>query len=92
MPALMHYDQTLRAPTSRVNKPHHWETLVNQNTLLTQYRGGIGGKIGWTVSSAATYVGMAKRHGVTLIATVLHCTALQEIHLGRETCSTGALP
>jgi D-alanyl-D-alanine carboxypeptidase (penicillin-binding protein 5/6) len=77
MPALMHYDQTLSANFEV--KPHHWETLVNQNTLLTQYRGGIGGKIGWTVSSAATYVGMARRHGVTLIATVLHCTALQEI-------------
>ncbi len=77
LPAFMRYDQTLTA-NFRV-RPHHWETLINQNSLLTSYRGGIGGKIGWTVSSEATYVGMARRNGVTLIATVLHCTALQEI-------------
>ena len=65
-------------PGSRL-APHHWETLLNQNYLLTQYRGGIGGKIGWTVSSEATYVGLARRNGVTLIVTVMHCTSLQEI-------------
>jgi serine-type D-Ala-D-Ala carboxypeptidase (penicillin-binding protein 5/6) len=77
IPAFMRYDETL---ASRFEvKPHHWETLVNQNNLLTNYRGGIGGKIGWTVSSEATYIGLARRHGVTLIVTVLHCTPLQEI-------------
>jgi D-alanyl-D-alanine carboxypeptidase (penicillin-binding protein 5/6) len=77
MPAFMHYDATL---TSRLElKPGDWETLVNQNYLLTKYRGGIGGKIGWTVSSEATYIGLARRNGVTLIVTVLHCTSLQEI-------------
>jgi len=77
MPSFMAYDQTL---TSRLEvKPGDWETLVNQNTLLTKYPGGIGGKIGWTVSSGATYIGLAKRNGVTLIVTVLHCTSLQEI-------------
>ena len=73
----MRYDETL---ASRFEvKPHDWETFVNQNYLLTKYKGGIGGKIGWTVSSEATYIGMARRNGVTLIATVLHCTPLQEI-------------
>jgi D-alanyl-D-alanine carboxypeptidase (penicillin-binding protein 5/6) len=77
IPAFMAYDETL---ASRFEiKPHHWETLLNQNYLLTEYRGGIGGKIGWTVSSEATYIGMARRHGTTLIVTVLHCTPLQEI-------------
>ena len=77
MPAFMRYDSTLR---SRFEiKPHEFETITNQNYLLTKYRGGIGGKIGWTVSSEATYVGLARRNGLTLIATVLHCTALQEI-------------
>src|SRR5580693_3634173 len=33
LPALMRYDQTLTA-NFRV-KPHHWETLINQNSLLT---------------------------------------------------------
>ncbi len=76
-PAFMRYDEML---TSKFEvKPHDWETLVNQNSLLTHYRGGIGGKIGWTVKSEATYIGMARRNGVTLIVTVLHCTPLQEI-------------
>lgn len=77
MPAFMNYDSTLAARLELA--PHHWETMVNQNYLLTRYRGGIGGKIGWTVESEATYVGLARRNGVPLIATVLHCTSLQEI-------------
>jgi len=77
MPAFMHYDAALHSTFEF--KPHHFETLANQNSLLTTYRGGIGGKIGWTVSSEATYIGLARRNGVTLIATILHCTSLQEI-------------
>jgi serine-type D-Ala-D-Ala carboxypeptidase (penicillin-binding protein 5/6) len=77
MPAFMTYDSTLAARLELA--PHDWETMVNQNYLLTRYRGGIGGKIGWTIKSEATYVGLASRNGVTLIATVLHCTSLQEI-------------
>ena len=50
--------------------------MVNQNWLLTNYRGALGGKIGWTVTAEATYVGMARRHGVTLIVTILHGTPL----------------
>jgi D-alanyl-D-alanine carboxypeptidase (penicillin-binding protein 5/6) len=77
MPAFMKYDSTLSARFEV--KPRHWETLVNQNWLLTKYRGALGGKIGWTVASEATYVGLARRNGVTLIVTILHCTPLQEI-------------
>jgi serine-type D-Ala-D-Ala carboxypeptidase (penicillin-binding protein 5/6) len=77
MPAFMKYDSTLAARFEV--KPRDWETLVNQNWLLTKYRGGIGGKIGWTVSSEATYIGLARRDGVTLIVTIMHCTPLQEI-------------
>jgi len=77
MPDFMKYDSTLKARFEL--KPRDTETLVNHNSLLTNYRGGIGGKIGWTVKSEATYVGLARRNGVTLIATVLHCTSLQEI-------------
>ena len=63
--------------------------LVNQNRLLTQYPGGIGGKIGWTEAAEATYIGMARRHGVTLIVTVLHCTPLQEITSGERLLNWG---
>jgi D-alanyl-D-alanine carboxypeptidase (penicillin-binding protein 5/6) len=77
MPAFMKYDSTLSAPFEV--KPGDVETLNNQNWLLTKYPGGIGGKIGWTISSEATYIGLARRHGVTLIVTIMHCTPLQEI-------------
>ena len=65
------YDRTLSVRFER--KPKKWETLINQNVLLTDYRGDIGGKLGWTTAAGGTYMGMAKRHGVTLIVSVLHC-------------------
>ncbi|HUC57404.1 MAG TPA: serine hydrolase [Streptosporangiaceae bacterium] len=77
MPAFMKYDETWQATFPVTNKKKI--TLINQNYLLTQYKGGIGGKIGWTDKAEATYIGMARRHGVTLIATILHCTPLEEI-------------
>jgi len=76
-PALMGYDATRVASfpvTARTS-----ETLFNQNDLLTRYPGGIGGKIGWTNAAGATYIGMARRNGVTLIVTILHCTPLTEV-------------
>jgi D-alanyl-D-alanine carboxypeptidase (penicillin-binding protein 5/6) len=87
IPAFMKYDSTLAA-RFQVRK-RKWVTLVNQNTLLTRYQGGIGGKIGWTVKSKATYIGMARRHGVTLIVTVLHCAPLQEITSGERLLNWG---
>ena len=87
MPAFMKYDQTITArfPVSA----HKTVTLVNQNELLTKYRGGIGGKIGWTSQAGATYVGMARRNGVTLIVTLLHCTPLTEIKAGERLLDWG---
>lgn len=76
MPAFLGYDRTLAARF--MVKPRHWVTLVNQDQMLTDYRGDIGGKIGWTTAAGATYVGMARRNGVTLIVTILHCRPLTE--------------
>jgi serine-type D-Ala-D-Ala carboxypeptidase (penicillin-binding protein 5/6) len=87
IPAFMHDDSLLAARF--LVKPKHWVTLVNQNYLLTQYRGGIGGKIGWTARSKATYMGMARRNGVTLIVAVLHCTPLEEITAGEHLLDWG---
>ena len=87
IPAFMKYDSTLAARFQV--KKRKWVTLVNQNTLLTSYRGGIGGKIGWTVKSEATYIGLARRGGVTLIVTLLHCTPLQEITSGERLLNWG---
>jgi D-alanyl-D-alanine carboxypeptidase (penicillin-binding protein 5/6) len=63
--------------------------LYNQNGLLTSYPGAIGGKIGWTSAAGATYVGMARRGGVTLIVTLLHCPALTEITSAEQLLNWG---
>jgi serine-type D-Ala-D-Ala carboxypeptidase (penicillin-binding protein 5/6) len=77
LPSFMKYDQTQSGlfPITARKKVGLW----NQNGLLVDYPGGIGGKIGWTSAAGATYVGMARRNGVTLIVTLLHCPALTEI-------------
>ena len=87
MPAFMGYD-SLRTARFRI-KPRKWVTLVNQNSLLTDYPGGIGGKIGWTSKSKATYIGLARRKGVTLIVAILHCAPLKEITSGERLLSWG---
>ena len=87
MPAFMRYDSTLAARFHV--KRRKWVTLVNQNALLMQYRGGIGGKIGWTDRARATYIGLARRHGVTLIVTILHALPLTEITSGERLLNWG---
>jgi serine-type D-Ala-D-Ala carboxypeptidase (penicillin-binding protein 5/6) len=77
LPAFLKYDQTMSQRF--VIDRHKAVELDNQNSLLTTYPGAVGGKIGWTSAAGATYAGMATRHGVTLIVTLLHCPALTEI-------------
>jgi serine-type D-Ala-D-Ala carboxypeptidase (penicillin-binding protein 5/6) len=80
MPAFLKYDQTITARFVGSGLARHKAvTLYNQNSLLTSYPGALGGKIGWTSAAGATYVGMARRNGVTLIVTLLHCPALTEV-------------
>jgi serine-type D-Ala-D-Ala carboxypeptidase (penicillin-binding protein 5/6) len=86
-PAFLRYDET-RTATFKVSS-HKSETLYNQNTLLSTYPGGIGGKIGWTSAAGATYVGLAKRNGATLIVTELHCPALTEINYAKSLLNWG---
>jgi serine-type D-Ala-D-Ala carboxypeptidase (penicillin-binding protein 5/6) len=87
MPAFLKYDQTTggQFPISKKKSVGLW----NQNSLLATYRGALGGKIGWTSAAGATYVGMARRHGVTLIVTLLHCPALTEIDAGKSLLNWG---
>jgi D-alanyl-D-alanine carboxypeptidase (penicillin-binding protein 5/6) len=77
VPMFMRDDEllTARFPVG----PHHPVTLYNQDTMLTDYPGDLGGKIGWTTPAGATYLGFARRHGVTLIVTLLHCPAQTEM-------------
>jgi D-alanyl-D-alanine carboxypeptidase (penicillin-binding protein 5/6) len=87
IPAFMKYDSTRTAEFPLT--PKRTVPLVNQNSLLTNYRGGIGGKIGWTEAAEATYIGMARRNGTTLIVTVLHCTSLREVTSGEKLLNWG---
>jgi D-alanyl-D-alanine carboxypeptidase (penicillin-binding protein 5/6) len=87
MPAFMKYDSARSAQFPIT--PRRTVPLINQNTLLTGYPGGIGGKIGWTEAAEATYIGMARRNGTTLIVTVLHCTSLKEITSGEQLLNWG---
>ncbi len=87
MPAFLKYDQTTSAQF-RISKKKS-VGLWNQNSLLATYPGAVGGKIGWTNAAGATYVGMARRHGVTLIVSVLHCPALTEIDAGKSLLNWG---
>ena len=57
----------------------HSVTLWNQNLMLGSYPGDIGGKIGWTTASEATFIGWARRGGHTLIVTIMHCMPLTEM-------------
>jgi D-alanyl-D-alanine carboxypeptidase (penicillin-binding protein 5/6) len=87
MPAFLTYDETLSAkfPVSKKKTV----TLDNQNSLLTTYPGALGGKIGWTSAAGATYIGMARRNGVTLIVTLLHCPALTEVDAAKSLLNWG---
>ncbi len=76
LPAFLKYDQTQSALFEI--KPRHRVGLVNQNQMLTDYPGDLGGKLGWTEAAGATYIGMARRHHETLIVTLLHCPPLTE--------------
>jgi serine-type D-Ala-D-Ala carboxypeptidase (penicillin-binding protein 5/6) len=87
LPAFLKYDETTTAlfPISK----HKSVGLYNQNSLLTSYPGALGGKIGWTSAAGATYIGMARRHGATLIVTLLHCPALTEINSAKKLLNWG---
>jgi D-alanyl-D-alanine carboxypeptidase (penicillin-binding protein 5/6) len=77
LPLFMQDDELLTARFPL--RPHHVVTLYNQDAMLTDYPGDLGGKIGWTTAAGATYIGFARRHGVTLIVTILHCPPLTEM-------------
>jgi serine-type D-Ala-D-Ala carboxypeptidase (penicillin-binding protein 5/6) len=87
IPAFLKYDQTTSA-AFRISRKKS-VGLYNQNSLLATYPGAIGGKIGWTSAAGATYVGMAKRNGHTLIVTLLHCPALTEIDAAKSLLNWG---
>ena len=70
MPAFRHY---IGVTMSHVPAPHHKRfQIYTHNRLLPTYRGMLGGKNGYTVKAAATYVGVERRHGHTIIVAMMH--------------------
>ena len=93
IPAFMH-DESLRKfrfPLRPHWRPHHprWATLWTQNTMLSTFRGDLGGKIGWTTPARATFIGWARRGHTTLVVTILHCTPLAELTVASRLLSWG---
>jgi D-alanyl-D-alanine carboxypeptidase (penicillin-binding protein 5/6) len=55
---------------------HPGYTLENDNQLLYNYPGALGGKTGYTDDAGQTFVGAASRDGRRLVAVLLHGTRL----------------
>jgi D-alanyl-D-alanine carboxypeptidase (penicillin-binding protein 5/6) len=68
--AFRHY--ITQASTEVPAKGHRHFQIQSHNDLLTTYRGDIGGKNGYTVAAQATYVGAARRHGQTIVVSLMH--------------------
>ena len=72
MPDFVKYDTALRFdwPAQPPKDPKGFQ-IQNENKLLTQYTGGMGGKTGFTDQARHTYVGAAQRNGRRLVVTVM---------------------
>jgi serine-type D-Ala-D-Ala carboxypeptidase (penicillin-binding protein 5/6) len=66
------YDTALRFqwPAQPPRDPHGFQ-IQNENKLLTDYPGALGGKTGFTDEARHTYVGAAQRNGRRLVVTVM---------------------
>jgi len=76
-PAFVTYDSTLRYqwPAQPPKDPRGFQ-IQNENKLLTQYPGAIGGKTGFTDAARHTYVGAAARNGRRLEVTIMNAEAV----------------
>ncbi|MFI5909958.1 D-alanyl-D-alanine carboxypeptidase family protein [Dactylosporangium sp. NPDC051541] len=71
-PAFVQYDSMLsyQWPAAPPKDPKGFQ-IQNENKLLTEYPGGIGGKTGFTDEARHTYVGVAKRGDRRLVVTIM---------------------
>lgn len=63
-----------QVPAQPPRDPHGFQ-IQNQNPLLTNYDGALGGKTGYTDRARHTYVGAAERDGRRLVVTLLGAEA-----------------
>jgi D-alanyl-D-alanine carboxypeptidase (penicillin-binding protein 5/6) len=71
-PDFVRYDTTLRLqwPAQPPRDPRGFQ-IQNENKLLVDYPGALGGKTGFTDQARHTYVGAAQRGGRRLVVTVM---------------------
>ncbi|GAA5198437.1 D-alanyl-D-alanine carboxypeptidase family protein [Rugosimonospora acidiphila] len=71
-PDFVRYDTLLRMqwPAQPPRDPHGFQ-IQNENKLLVDYPGALGGKTGFTDDARHTYVGAAQRGGRRLVVTVM---------------------
>jgi D-alanyl-D-alanine carboxypeptidase (penicillin-binding protein 5/6) len=71
-PDFVQYDTMLRFqwPAQPPKDPKGFQ-IQNENKLLTNYPGALGGKTGFTNEARHTYVGAAQRNGRRLVVTVM---------------------
>ena len=71
-PDFVRYDTKLRMqwPAQPPRDPHGFQ-IQNENKLLVNYPGALGGKTGFTDQARHTYVGAAQRNGRRLVVTVM---------------------
>ena len=64
---------------------------ANDNQLLYQYQGALGGKTGFTDDAGNTYVGMAEQNGRRLVVTMMNGThaAATAVDAGRIAARLG---
>jgi serine-type D-Ala-D-Ala carboxypeptidase (penicillin-binding protein 5/6) len=87
MPAFMKIEaiRVTKFPLYRKSSVNLW----NQNTMLGTYPGDLGGKIGWTTQSEATFIAWARRGGHTLVVTLMHCIPLTEMTVAARLLNWG---
>lgn len=63
------------APRTKQQRKKHKSggyMIYNHDRLLTQYKGGMGVKNGYTTKAMGTFVGAAKRNGHTILVSLMH--------------------
>ena len=73
-PAFADIVATRRRSTSRAAATARLSELENDNQLLYNYPGALGGKTGYTDDAGQTFVGAANRDGRRLVAVLMHGT------------------
>ena len=86
MPAFMRDERTAHDAVPAASRTTSGHPVQPERPCWTRYRGDLGGKIGWTNASEATFIGWARRNGDTLIVTILHCMPLTEMTYAAHAC------